>query len=135
MRLRRLVLVPAVVGAAVLAVAAPAHANPPENTATVGWSQDWHFTDANTWTFSMTIPGVSVTGTGYDTDDVRYFSGTVTDTTPESDACAYLTFEEDGGVATIIACDGTVPFSQFDPTPGDYTFSLMKRNANNTWRQ
>lgn len=135
MRLRRLVLIPAVACAAVVAFAAPAQANPPENTATVGWSQDWHFTDANNWTFSMTVPGAVVTGTGYDTDDVRYFSGTVTDTSPDSEACAYLSFDEGGGSQTIIACNGTIPFSQFDPTPGDYVFSLALRNANNTWRQ
>jgi hypothetical protein len=137
MRVRRLVLIPAVACVAVFAFAAPAAANnPPENTATVGWSQDWHFTDANNFVFTMTIPGgVQVTGTGYDTDDVRYFEGTVTDTTPDPDACAWLTFDEDGGSQTWIACNGSVSFTQFDPTPNDYTFSLMMRNANNTWRQ
>ena len=137
MRVRRLVLIPAVACAAVFAFAAPAAANnPPENTATVGWSQDWHFTDANNFVFTMTIPGgVEVTGTGYDTDDVRYFEGTVTDTTPDPDACAWLDFTEDGGEQTWIACNGSVSFTQFDPTPHDYTFSLMMRNANNTWRQ
>lgn len=132
MRLLRLVLIPAVVSAAVLALATPALATPPENTGTVGWAQDWHFTDANNWTFSMTIPGGAVvTGTGYDTEDVRYFTGTVTDTTPEPNLCSGLSYEEGGGEAEVIACDSTIPFSQFDPTPGDYLFELTVYSTDN----
>lgn len=125
------------IGATIVA-SLPARADVPPQPIVVkpglGWAGEWHFTGANYWSYSMAIPGVSVTGTGYDSDDIRYFNGTLTDTSPSSDLCAYLTFAEGGGAATYIACDGTVTFSQFDDTPGTYQFTFALRNASNMWR-
>lgn len=94
-----------------------------------GWAGHWKFTGANAWEYAISLPGASVTGSGWDTSDVRIFSGVLTDTSPETDRCAYLTFEEAAGYQTFVACDGSVLFSHNDPTPAQYTFTLVLRNV------
>ncbi|NUT33563.1 MAG: hypothetical protein HOV79_10860 [Hamadaea sp.] len=132
MSLRRLCASALALAMAVVAIGSPAAADVPSppiiGLPGAGWSGEWKFTGANAWQYSITMPGASVTGTGWDTSDVRMFSGMLTDTSPEADRCAVLTFEETAGYQTFVACDGSVYFSHNDPTPAQYTFTLVLRN-------
>ena len=121
----------------VLAVPAPVRADPPP---TIIWEQpnkgssgEWRFDNDHQWHFSTNLWNASVTGTGYDDDNVRVFQGTLTDSTTSDNFCAYFTFAESAGAATVVACNETVPFSHIDTTPATYTFELEVRNTWDTW--
>lgn len=111
----------------VFSMSSPALADPqPDNPVeypTAGWSGQWQFSGPHAWSLTMTMPGTVIAITGWDEDDSRYFSGTITDTTSVN-RCSTIRFYEGGGMAYYTACDGTVSFSQFDNTPGTYDFEL-----------
>lgn len=136
-RLLSLTATTATVLVGVLLVSSSAHADPPVMQTwaqpDVGSSGEWRFDNDHEWHFSTNLWGASVAGTGYDDDNVRVFQGTLTDTTPSDNLCAYFTFAESTGAATVVACNGTVPFSHIDTTPATYTFTLVARNTWDTW--
>jgi len=112
---------------AVFSMSSPALADPqpynPVEYPTAGWSGQWQFSGPHAWSLTMNMPGTVVAITGWDEDNSRYFSGTITDTTSVN-RCSTIRFYEGGGMAYYTACDGTVSFSQFDNTPGTYDFEL-----------
>ncbi|BCB82923.1 hypothetical protein Psuf_002360 [Phytohabitans suffuscus] len=97
----------------------------PATAAYDGWHAKWSFSDGHRWTFSINIGSATVAGSGYDDENIRYLSGTVTDASPQSHLCARVDFKEPAGVhGRYTACGGSVYFSHLDDSPSDYTFTL-----------
>jgi hypothetical protein len=140
----RLAVALLVAGACVVTPALPAQADPPRHITNIppaaGWSAEWHVSvpsDEPTGPvyFSMKMPHAALDGYSDDHDTTRDVTISLTDTSPESYLCVWLTVTGNDDYYYWVVCDGTAIVHFHDDTPSDYTFSFQLRNAENTWRQ